>query len=118
MLVIYRAGATLNWENMEESKAIALCDELEKMVGYGPGRNEAGLKRVREIVREFELDDASTIYVWEKARDVLGVFEIIWDSVRKWKQYENDPEHFRAHLALSIFKLRAATRPPMSRAAT
>ena len=58
-------------------------------------------------MREFELDDASTIYVWEKAREVLGVFEIIWDSVRKWKQYENDPEHFRAHLALSIFKLRA-----------
>ena len=43
---------------MERQSQSVLCDELEKRVGYGPGKNEAGLKRVHEIVCEFERDDA------------------------------------------------------------
>jgi hypothetical protein len=57
---------------MEETKHNTLCSELEKMIDCGPGENEAGLQRVREIVLAYEGDFGSSSSIRESALEVLG----------------------------------------------
>jgi hypothetical protein len=86
---------------MEETKHNTLCSELEKMIDCGPGENEAGLQRVREIVLAYEGDFGSSSSIRESALEVLGGF-VTWYSAREWQRYPD----FRERLNLSISKLR------------
>lgn len=92
---------------MDENEHKALCDELETLVGQGPGENEVLLRRVREIVLAYEADPGSSNYAREKAHEVLGGF-VMWYSARKWKKYPD----FESRLITSIRELRSSAQKP------
>lgn len=85
----------------------ALCDELEQLIGLGPGTNTHGLARARGIIGELQRGND---YAREKAAEVLDDFEM-WFTPRKWARF-GDQAQFRARLMASIAKLRGSHEGP------
>ena len=88
---------------MKATEAIQYCDELEGMVGDGPGEIYGCLDRIKKI--EFAFRSHEHPYVREKARDAAE-FLSIWRSANKWRQWGDNPSGLESTVRNCIAVLR------------
>ncbi|HTE40653.1 MAG TPA: hypothetical protein VK629_07480 [Steroidobacteraceae bacterium] len=92
---------------MNRIEVSALCDELVKLIGPGPGTAPTELQRAEQITQSLSHLDAG---IGNAARESIGWFRI-WHSERKWMQYGDG--QLRPILSASIQKIRVvASRAP------
>ncbi len=86
---------------MKLNEAKTLIEEIESLVGDGPGMNDRKLDRCKGIVRQV-MNHQSSTYLSEKASSAIELLEI-WFSPRRWKRY-GPPEHMRQVVLTDVMK--------------
>jgi hypothetical protein len=90
-----------------KNEAEGLVDELWELVKQGPGRNDSGLRRVRQIKTALLSEPGVNSYVREKVLSAAGWFDY-WFTPRRWQQWGE--ERMRGILNNDVYKIRLAIR--------
>lgn len=96
-------------EKMTQNEALALCEELRKLVGDYPGPRPEVLRRAKEIDFAFAQEPRATAYLHEKVGEVLSDLGY-WCSERRWRKFGDDPARLQGQLMNSLAKLESAIR--------
>ena len=83
-----------------------LCNELNKLIESGPGKNERALSRVEAIAREIERASDHS-YVREKIGTMVHDFKI-WFSPRRWSKYGPGGNQMKGQLYADVHKVQGA----------
>jgi hypothetical protein len=100
---------------MTRAEALALCDELERIVGDDPGPDEDGVRRVEVIRRTLTRDPKATRYLDEKVGKAANLISGYWLRARRWKRYGADPSRLRALVGNAIAGVRRAIETAWSK---
>ena len=92
---------------MTEHEAEAICDQLEALIGHGPGADSESVRQATMLCRRLREASGATTYLREKAQNFLGTFEA-WRSERKWRRMSEDPDQARVWVMTDLRKLRMA----------
>jgi len=72
---------------MTKDDALALLDDLKRMIGEGPGGDSYGLPRAKEITRKLQWTCRNG-YAKQKLGS-LDTYLGIWFSARRWQKYRD-----------------------------